>query len=265
MEHSGIGEIEEEHSHKAAKDTFGNITLLLLAIGIGLLILNSYQIGKLKTGPVGGVGGSGISGAGTTGPMSGVSGAAVAIASGGGAVELEGIDVTPKGIPDIYGKELSVAFDDISINDPQKADRTIKQLGQLDRQISLSGEGKERYIQIASQISCEYCCGAPAIIFQDGEAACGCAHSYAMRGLAKYLIKNHPNEYTNEEILEEMGKWKVLFFPGVHAQKAAVLKAKGIELSFVNLASNKYRGAEKGAQAAEQSGRGGTGAMVGGC
>ena len=79
-----------------------------------------------------------------------------------------------------------------------------------------------------------------------------------MRGLAKYLIKYHGTEFSDEQILEELGKWKVLFFPGVHQQKAAVLKSQGIELNYINLASNKYRGAEKG-----QASSGG--AMVGGC
>ena len=43
------------------------------------------------------------------------------------------------------------------------------------------------------------------------------------------------------------------------AQKAAVLKSKGIELNYINLASNKYRGIEKGVEV------GSSGAMVGGC
>ena len=115
----------------------------------------------------------------------------------------------------------------------------------------------QRYIDIGLQISCEYCCGADSIIFSNGKAACGCAHSYAMRGLAKYLIKNHGTEFTDDEILEELGKWKVLFFPGIHETKAAVLKSKGIELNYINLASNKYRGIETGQQSSS--------GMVGGC
>jgi len=155
-------------------------------------------------------------------------------------------DVVPKGVPTIYGKELGVSYDDVSYNDQKKADLTIKKLGTLDTQISLSGKNMERYIAVASQISCEYCCGTEAIIDSNGKAACGCEHSFAMRGLAKYLIKNHGNEYTNDGILEELGKWKTLFFPGPIAKKALVLKEKGIELNYINLASNKYRGIENG-------------------
>jgi hypothetical protein len=166
-------------------------------------------------------------------------------------------EIIPLGVPEIYGSELKVSYDDISPNDPRKADSSIDVLGNLDRTITLTGDDLQRYIGIAGSISCEYCCGAKSIIFSNGEPACGCAHSYAMRGLAKYLIKNHGDEFSDEEILEELGKWKVLFFPGIHEQKAQVLKSQGIELNYINLASNKYRGIEKG----QASG----GGMVGGC
>ena len=166
-------------------------------------------------------------------------------------------EIIPTGVPKIYGSELGVSYDDISPNNQQKANAAIAVLGNLDDAISLSGADLQRYISIASQISCEYCCGAESIIFSNGQAACGCAHSYAMRGLAKYLIKNHNSEFSDDEILEELGKWKVLFFPGIHQTKAAVLKAQGIELNYINLASNKYRGIETGQQASS--------GMVGGC
>ena len=55
-----------------------------------------------------------------------------------------------------------------------------------------------------------------------------------------------------------MGKWKVLFFPGIHEAKAEALKLQGIKVDYINLASNKYRGIEKG-QASSGAG------MVGGC
>ena len=148
----------------------------------------------------------------------------------------------PKGMPNIYGNELGVSFDDVSPANLQKADSTIKKLGVLDQQINLKGGELKRYIGITSKISCEYCCGADSIIFGDGRPACGCQHSFAMRGLAKYLIKNHANEYTDDQILEELGKWKMLFFPSQLLEKAKVLQSKGIELNYINLASNKYRG-----------------------
>ena len=171
-------------------------------------------------------------------------------------------EIIPKGVPRIYGSELGISFDDISASNPQKTEATIALLGAFDTQnsgkfITLSGELKQRYIKIASQISCEYCCGAESIIFSNGEAACGCAHSFAMRGVARYLLANHASEFTDEQILEELGKWKTLFFPTILAQKAAVLEQQGIELYYINLASNKYRNIEKGAAS--------DGSMVGGC
>lgn len=164
--------------------------------------------------------------------------------------------VIPTGIPAVYGKELNLKYDDVSPNNPSAADAAIKKMAVYDNSISLTGDKLQRYIDTVSQISCEYCCGAQSIIFNNGKAACGCAHSGAMRGLAKYLFTKHP-EMTNDQILEELGKWKTLFFPEIMAQKADVLKQKGIELNYINLASNKYRGIEKGQSS--------SGSMVGGC
>lgn len=171
-----------------------------------------------------------------------------------GTVSASGI--IPTGTPAIYGKELGIKYDDVSPNDPRLADLTIAKLREFEDD-TLSEDQMTRYIKVAGAISCEYCCGAESIIFKNGQAACGCAHSYAMRGLAKYLIINHP-DMSNEEMLSEIGKWKVLFFPGIHEQKAKVLESKGIDSKdYINLASNKYRGIEKG----KTSG----GSMVGGC
>ena len=166
-----------------------------------------------------------------------------------------GASVIPTGTPAVYGSELKIRYDDISPNNPQKADATIAVLGNLDKTMQLSGDKLTRYIKIVSQISCEYCCGAESIIFKDGKPACGCAHSFAMRGLAKYLLTKHP-DISDDAVLEELGKWKTLFFPGIMQQKADIMASKGVPFSYINLASNKYRGIEKGSQG---------GSMVGGC
>ena len=171
-------------------------------------------------------------------------------------IELAEASVIPTGIPNIYGEELGIAYDDVSPTDQQKADQLIKRLAYFDQDIQLNEDELARYVPTLLQISCEYCCGAKSIIFENGKAACGCAHSFAMRGLAKYLLRNHPDEFSNEDILEELGKWKTLFFPSQLQTKAAILKDNGVELTYINLASNKYRGIEKGTA--------GSG-MVGGC
>ncbi|MBR9704574.1 hypothetical protein GOV12_04125 [Candidatus Pacearchaeota archaeon] len=166
-------------------------------------------------------------------------------------------EIIPLGVPNIYGEELEISYNDVSPSDPRLADKTIEIMSNIDRSTTLEGDDLDRYIRIVTQISCEYCCGAESIIFNDGKSACGCAHSYAMRGLAKYLITEHGNEFTDDEILMELGKWKVLFFPGIHETKASVLKSKGIDTGYISLTSNQNRGIEKGQSSSSE--------MVGGC
>ena len=60
------------------------------------------------------------------------------------------------------------------------------------------------------------------------------------------------------KILEELGKWKTLFFPSQMTNKAKALQLSGIEFNYINLGSNKYRGIEATVS-------GGDSGMVGGC
>lgn len=119
--------------------------------------------------------------------------------------------VISTGVPDIYGADLGVSFDSVqqSINIMRKYDPSY---GRQEK-ITLTGDGLQRYIDVGLRISCEYCCSAKAIILKDGEAACGCAHSIAMRGLLAYLIQNYETEYTNDELLREISRWKGMYFP----------------------------------------------------
>jgi len=152
-------------------------------------------------------------------------------------------DVIPTGVPAIYGQELGISYDGVSESNPTLTESTIDKLASYE-DMELNSEQMQRYINIAGSISCEYCCGAQSIIFSNGERACGCDHSYAMRGLAKYLLVNHP-EMSDSEILIELGKWKTLFFPSIMQAKATVLEANGIDSSdYLNLGSNEYRGIE---------------------
>ncbi len=166
----------------------------------------------------------------------------------------------PTGVPDVYGEELGVNYDTISASEPQLADATIARMGQLDRSIQLDGDLLKRYIDILytmhGGISCEYCCGARSVIFSNGQPACGCAHSYAMRGLTKYLLTQHGDQYTDAQILEEVGKWKMLFFPTQLTQKAQIMESQGVDTNIISLTTNENRGIEKGLAG---------GGMVGGC
>lgn len=115
----------------------------------------------------------------------------------------------PSGVPDIYGQELNISFDEV-----QDAIDKVAPFGPTygKEKIVLTGADLKRYIKVGFQISCQYCCGVKTLVFENGEAACGCAHSQMMRGLTAYLIKNHP-ELSDERILEELNKWKITYFP----------------------------------------------------
>lgn len=118
----------------------------------------------------------------------------------------------PMGIPDVYGKELAVNFDEVqeSMNKMRVMGPTY---GTDEGRIVLEGDELKRFIEIGKLTACEYCCGVTTLVDDEGEAACGCAHSIVMRGLAAYLIKNHSDKFTDEEILAEVNKWKKVFFP----------------------------------------------------
>ena len=126
------------------------------------------------------------------------------------------------GIPKVYGAELNVEY-----AHPSQAglmNQMIDRLAVFDptygrQKIRLSGEPLNRYIDIGLRIACEYCCSAQTMVTSEGQAACGCAHSQAMRGLAAYLLQNHGSEYTNDQILQELARWKGLFFPKQMMQK----------------------------------------------
>ncbi len=128
--------------------------------------------------------------------------------------------VISKGVPDIYGDEMGLTFDEVqkAINIMKKYDpNDLKPKGS---RIIPVGDDLQRYIDINIRISCEYCCSATSIIHPNGVTACGCAHSMAMRGLTAYLIQYHP-EMSNDEILRELARWKGLYFPKQMIKKMA--------------------------------------------
>lgn len=173
--------------------------------------------------------------------------------------DVRAVDIIPKGVPVAYGAELGISYDDIDPRKPQLTEQTIEKLAIIDTGKELSGNNLKRYVDILYRMeggmSCEYCCDARSVIFENGDPACGCAHSYAMRGLTKHLISEYGGIYSDKEIYEEIGKWKTLFFPDQISGKTAALKSEGIELSYTNLTSNKFRGIEQGIR----------GGMVGDC
>lgn len=110
-------------------------------------------------------------------------------------------NVVPRGTP-WYGQEAGVSFDD-----PIKA----QQLWAQGRSIQLDATQEERWNRIANSFTCDYCCGNPqnpTIITR-----CGCAHSAAAQGMAKWFIKNYGDKYSDEEIYGEMARWYAVWYP----------------------------------------------------
>jgi hypothetical protein len=151
----------------------------------------------------------------------------------------------PEGTPESYGETLDVSYSDVSSEDPKEAQQTIAKMASLEK-INLTEAEMERYVEILHDmnggISCEYCCEVQSIITEEGESACGCSHAAAMRGLTKFLISEHGKEMNDQEIFQEVSKWKTRYFPDQTEAKAEGLQQQDAEVSYVNLASNQYRG-----------------------
>lgn len=138
-------------------------------------------------------------------------------------------EAIPSGVPEVYGQELEVDFDQVQ-ESMDKMRVFGPTYGTDDQKIKLEGDELERFIKIGEQTSCQYCCGVKTLVKEDGEAACGCAHSIVMRGLTAYLIKNHSDKFSDEEILAEINQWKKVFFPKqTLATKFDELKESGEE------------------------------------
>lgn len=152
------------------------------------------------------------------------------------------------GVPEVYGKELNVTYDGV-----QPAINVMKQYDPDygNKKLNLSAEEKQRYIKILLRVSCEFCCGAESIIFENGEAACGCDHSKAMRGLTAYLLKNHGSTYSDDEIQQELAWWKTRYFPKQMVKKTSTQLISGsytpdIASLLLNVKLPKYEGAANG-------------------
>jgi len=117
----------------------------------------------------------------------------------------------PTGTPD-YGSELGVSFD----TPVESLAVLAKMYRGLKAEVEKSNPaGWQKYMNLASKpvgISCEYCCGLNAIgIDAQGNSACGCQHNPALLTVALYLSAY--TDYSDGEILREVMKWKILFFP----------------------------------------------------
>lgn len=259
-----MGLTGHEHNEKEHERTS-----LAIYVALGLLVLilafNQFQISSLSTqmslysAPV-------AAGASSVTATSGTQAGSASQASLQAIVN----KVIPTGTPKVYGTELGVSYD--------KPVESLSILGKLDGDLypdgklkfsDLDSAAQKRYVALGKEIACEYCCGATELVFADGKPACGCQHSAAMRGLAKYLLLKHP-DMSDQQILEEMGKWKILFFPKQHVSKAVSFASAGKDINTIDLTSNKFRDFKapaQGSQSSQSSGDAIANApdMVGGC
>ena len=110
-------------------------------------------------------------------------------------------NIIPKGTP-WFGEQAGVSFDD-----PVAAQKRWASY----RSIQLSSTEQERWNRIVNSFTCDYCCGSPqnpTIITR-----CGCAHSSAAQGMARWFIKYYGDSYSDEEIYGEMARWYALWYP----------------------------------------------------
>ncbi len=194
----------EHQSEKIAEESAPWTSMEKLSVGlialVGLMIFfNQMQISQV----------SGLMGVGS-GPIWKFSSSKTSLKLTGDPSQDAIAIVIPRGAP-FYGEQMGVSFDDPI--------RSLEVIAQLDpaygrNKVRLDPEQKQRYIKIGMvpSMGCQYCCGADTLVFKDGSPTCGCKHSWAMRGLSAYLIKNYP-DMSDEEIIREVSKWKGLFFP----------------------------------------------------
>ena len=194
---------------------------MFIAIGVVavLMLFNQYTISSISSS----LGGKSLSFG--SGPTAGKTSSAVKVEAGADVVKNVMAIMIPKGLPKDYGQEVGVSFDD-----PVPS---LTKMAQLDYKIStdsLNAEQKQRFIEVGTKISCEFCCSAPSVIDSQARDLCGCQHAAAFRGLAKHIIINHP-DWTNEEILWDLTKWKTEFYPRNMVQKGIALAQAGLELT----------------------------------
>ncbi len=118
-------------------------------------------------------------------------------------------NIIPHGTP-WYGPEAGVNFDD--------AEPAATLWGKA-RTLQLDSVQEQRWSRIVNSFTCDYCCGSPqqpTIITR-----CGCAHSSAAQGMARWFIKNYGDKYSDEEIYGEMARWYAAWYPGPTVKRIA--------------------------------------------
>ncbi len=217
-----------EHKEHKKEDDFNTTAILLIAIAAVVILFNQIQLFQLSNSLGVTTPGLAFGGTSTTlktfsnGDLSSVNidelqSTAQVLAA---VVPIDKIKtaqdaldiMVPRGQPE-WATELGINYDDpvAALNFlHRKLYPAIKQDVKTN-----SPEVWERYINLATKpvgISCEYCCGVgPVTIDENGELLCGCSHAPAIQAVALYLMKN--TDMTDVEILQEVIRWKTLWFP----------------------------------------------------
>ena len=207
---------------KKLKSNWELIGVILVSF---IVLFNSLQILSISAA-LGekSITGLSIGGIGSIGGSSGKS-TAFKVKSGGDVVQNVIDAVIPKGTPP-YGEALGVSFDE-----PVTSLNTLAGLDSKIPTSQLTAEEKARFVNVGTKISCEFCCGAPSVIDSNGRSLCGCSHAASFKGLSKYLIKNEPDKWTDEQILAELTRWKALYYPKNMVEKGVAAVENGLELT----------------------------------
>ena len=96
----------------------------------------------------------------------------------------------------------------ISFDDPVAA---LAGWQKYEESTQLSGELEARWQKIISTMTCDYCCGGPTRVTTINQ--CGCRHAKAYRSVAKYLVANYGDKYSDDEIIGELQRWKGAWYP----------------------------------------------------
>ncbi|MBI2552765.1 hypothetical protein HYW17_05705 [Candidatus Uhrbacteria bacterium] len=96
----------------------------------------------------------------------------------------------------------------ISFDDPVGA---LAAWQPFEDQIQLNGDLQTRWEKIVSTMTCDYCCGGPTRVTAINN--CGCRHAKAYRSIAKHILQGYGGQYTDEEILGELQRWKGVWYP----------------------------------------------------
>jgi len=231
----------KKHSKSSEKKKFGGADSLFdkravsLIVIAGLLVLfNQFQISGIS-GQLG-YGGSGSLKVVSASEISEIKSTAQAIATlfpvGDIRSEEDAIAIMiAQGTPE-YGESMGISYDDpvggmtLLASNYNAVKKDIQQN---------YPEVWERYLNLATKpvgISCEFCCGVgPVGITKTGDLRCGCQHNPAVQSLTMLLMKD--TDYDDAQILQEVIKWKTLFYP--RDMVGLAMQVSGGELDAGNL------------------------------